>query len=107
MLESVKLSRSRYVSESKANDEKAKSDNQEIQNRNEIQEIESEIREKEGIEVAEKAMSDGSKLLAEHLKVGKLDPEKLKKDNSLIQMGMERKRKLVDFCDLRGLSMGK
>ena len=69
---------------------------------NEIQEIESEIREKEGIEVAEKAMSDGSKLLAEHLKAGKLDPEKLKKDNSLIQMSMERKRKVVsDLCDLR------
>ena len=47
-------------------------------------------------------MSDGSKLLAEHLKAGKLDPKKLKKDNSLIQMGMERKHELVsDLCDLR------
>ena len=47
-------------------------------------------------------MSDGSRLLAEHLKAGKLDPEKLKKDNSLIQMGMERKRKLIsDLRDLR------
>ena len=47
-------------------------------------------------------MSDGSKLLAEHLKAGKLDSKKLKKDNSLIQMGLERKHELVsDLCDLR------
>ena len=41
------LSRCRYEAELKANEEKAKSDvkDKEIQNRNEIQEIESEIRE--------------------------------------------------------------
>ena len=50
----------------------------------------------------EKAMSDGRKQLAEHLKIRNLDPEKLKKDNSLIQMGMEWKSKLAsDLCDLR------
>ena len=50
----------------------------------------------------EKAMSDGRKQLAEHLKIRNLDPEKLKKDNSLIQIGMEWKSKLAsDLCDLR------
>ena len=37
----------------------------------------------------QKAISDDSKQLAEHLKIRNLDPEKLKKDNSLIQIGME------------------
>ena len=43
------LSRCRYEAELKANEEKAKSDvkDKEIQNRNEIQEIESQIREPE------------------------------------------------------------
>ena len=74
-----------------------------MQNGNEIQEIENEIRETEkGIEVAEKAISDGSKQLTEHLKAKTLDTIMLKKDNSLIQMGIERKHKLAsELCDLR------
>ena len=49
-----------------------------------------------GIEVADKAISDGSRKLEVHLLARKLDPEKLQQDNSLIQMGLQRKKKLTE-----------
>ncbi|CAL4241631.1 unnamed protein product [Meganyctiphanes norvegica] len=105
LLESVKLSRSRYEAELKANEQKAKSviKEKEIKNKSEIEDIESKIRKIEkGIEVAEKAISDGSKQLEKHLRAKPLDPEKLQADNSLIQMGVQRKKKLAgDISKLR------
>ena len=98
LLESVKASRGRYEAELAAlsNLENAQSKDQERHKEIKIQEIEDEIRNiRRGIEVAEKAISDGSNKLQEHLKAKKLDVEKLQSDNSLIQMGMERKKRLA------------
>ena len=99
LLESVKESSSRYKAELKANEEKARSlkIGEKIRNENSIRNIESEIKTTEmGIEVAEQAISDGSSKLAAHLAAKTLDPKKLKEDNSLIQMGLERKNKLTE-----------
>ena len=64
-----------------------------IQENNDLHKIENEIKKIEkGIEVAEKAISDGSIKLDHHLTANKLD--KLQEDNALIQMGVNRKRKL-------------
>ena len=96
LLQSVKLSRSRYEEELREK-EKAKSErmDKEILSKNAIKDIDSEIKKIQmGIEVADKAISDGSKKLQVHLIARKLDPEKLQKDNSLIQMGLQRKEKL-------------
>merc|ERR1711913_155268 len=89
-------SRSRYEEELREK-EKAKSErmDKEILSKNAIKDIGSEIKKIQmGIEVADKAISDGSKKLQVYLIARKLDPEKLQKDNSLIQMGLQRKKNL-------------
>ncbi|CAL4118339.1 unnamed protein product [Meganyctiphanes norvegica] len=76
LLESVKSSRSRYVQELKAKEvrSKGKWDNQE---KSELLKVESEIKNLEtGIEVAEKAIRDGSSRLERHLSKTPLDPVK-------------------------------
>ena len=96
LLESVKSSRSRYVQELKEKEvrSKRKRDNQE---KSELLKVESEIKNLEtGIEVAEKAISDGSSRLERHLAKTPLDPVKLQADNALIQMGVQRRKKLND-----------
>ena len=55
--------------------------------------------------VINKAISDGSKKLEQHLASKTLDAEKLHSDNELIQMGLQRKRKLAD--DLSNLKKKK
>ena len=95
----VSESCSKYKEELKANEEKARSlkRGKEAQNENSIRNIESEIKKTElGIEVAEKAISDGSSKLQAHLAANTLDPMKLQADSSLIQMGLERKKKLSE-----------
>ena len=68
--------------------------------------IDNEIRKIErGIEVCDKAISDGSKKLEQHLASKTLDAEKLHSDNELNQMGLQRKRKLAD--DLSNLKKKK
>ncbi|CAL4090720.1 unnamed protein product [Meganyctiphanes norvegica] len=93
LLESVKSSRSRYVQELKAKEEvrsKRKRDNQE---KSELLKVESEIKNIEtGIEVAEKAISDGSSRLERHLAKTPLDPVKLQADNAIIQMGVQKEK---------------
>ena len=105
LIESVKLSRSKYEEELKEKERKSRSENKvkEIHNRNAIQDIETEIKKIErDIEVADKAISDGSSKLAAHLSAKKIEPEKLHEDNSLIQMGVQRKKKLSeDLSNLR------
>ena len=99
LLQSVKLSRSRYEEELREKEQKARSErmDKEIQSKNAIKDIDSEIKKIEmGIEVADKAISDGSRKLEVHLLARKLDPEKLQQDNSLIQMGLQRKKKLTE-----------
>merc|ERR1711913_154740 len=79
LLQSVKLSRSRYEEELREK-EKAKSErmDKEILSKNAIKDIDSEIKKIQmGIEVADKAISDGIKKLQVHLIARKLDPEKL------------------------------
>merc|ERR1711874_807090 len=95
LLQSAKLSRSRYEEELREK-EKAKSErmDKEILSKNAIKDIDSEIKKIQmGIEVADKAISDGSKKLQVHLIARNLDPEKLQKDNSLIQKGLKKKKK--------------
>ena len=76
------------------------------QEKNELLNIDNEIRKIErGIEVADKAISDGSKKLEQHLASKTLDAEKLHSDNELIQMGLQRKSKLAD--DLSNLKKKK
>ena len=98
LIESVKLSRSRYEEELKENEQKEASKNKEkeIQN-NSIQDIDKEIKRIEkGIEIADEAIRDGSIKLNAHLSAKKIDPEKLQADNSLIQMGLQRKNTLSE-----------
>ena len=62
--------------------------------------IDNEIRKIErGIEIADKVISDGSKKLEQHLASKTLNAEKLHSDNELIQMGLQRKRKLADLSN--------
>ena len=99
LIESVKLSRSRYEEELKENERKESSKNKEkeIQNNNSIEDIDIEIKKIEkGIEIADEAIRDGSSKLNSHLSAKKIDPEKLQADNSLIQMGLQRKNKLSE-----------
>ena len=64
--------------------------------------IDNETRKIErGIEGADKAIRDGSKKLEQHLASKTLDAEKLHSDNELIQMGLQRKRKLADLSNLK------
>ena len=64
--------------------------------------IDNEIRKiVRGIEDADKAIRDGSKKLEQHLASKTLDAEKLHSDNELIQMGLQRKRKLADLSNLK------
>ncbi|CAL4060167.1 unnamed protein product [Meganyctiphanes norvegica] len=99
LLESVKQSRSRYEEELRSK-EKEKSKNvkeKDAQKESELYEIENDIKLVEkGIEVAEKAISDGSNKLDQHLSVKNVNTEKIRADNALIQMGLERKKKLND-----------
>ena len=99
LIESVKLSRSRYEEELKENEQKEASKNKEkeILNNNSIEDIDNEIKKIEkGIEIADEAIRDGSSKLNAHLSGKKIDPEKLQADNSLIQMGLQRKNKLSE-----------
>ena len=98
LLEHVKQSSSRFHGELKTKERKQNKEKEiDIQENNELSNIEDEIKIKEkGIEVAEQAISDGSKKLEQHLAVKKLNTAVLQKDNELIQMGMQRKRKLSD-----------
>ena len=82
------------ISNGGKSDIKRKRDNQE---KSELLKVESEIKNLEtGIEVAEKAISDGSSRLERHLAKTPLDPVKLQADNALIQMGVQRRKKLND-----------
>merc|ERR1711874_676007 len=100
LLESIKQ-RNRY-------EEVLKSIEQKITNRakvktsqekNKLLNIDNEIRKiQRGIEVADKAISDGSKKFEQHLASKTLHAEKLHSDNELIQMGLQRKRKLESCC---------
>ena len=99
LLESIKMSRNRYEQELKANEQARLNENkvQEIKEKNELLNIETEIKKLEkGIEVADKAISDGSKKLEYHLATTPLDPDKLQSDSALIQMGVQSKKKLTD-----------
>ena len=85
----------RYEEKLKATEQKQseKPEEKAIQERNELLNIEKEIsRVESGIEVAEKAISDGSKKLNQHFAANVLDPEKLHliNDNQMIQMGLLR-----------------
>ena len=63
------------------------------------QNIDGEIHKiQQSIEIADKAISDGSTRikLEKHLAAKTLDPQKLQADNSLIQMGIQRKQKLTE-----------
>ena len=98
-MDSVKLSSSRYKEELREKEEKAKLKHKkkEKERRNDIQDIEREIKKIEnGIEVADKAISDGSSKLEAHLSSKRLDPVKLQADIALIQMGIQRKKKLLE-----------
>ncbi|CAL4239329.1 unnamed protein product [Meganyctiphanes norvegica] len=99
LLESVKQSRSRYEEELRSK-EKEKSKNvkeKDAQKESELYAIENDIKLVEkGIEVAEKAISDCSKKLDQHLSVKNVNTEKIRADNALIQMGLERKKKPND-----------
>ena len=98
-MDSVKLSSSRYKEELREKEEKAKLKHKEKEKerRNDIQDIEREIKKIEnGIEVADKAISDGSSKLEAHLSSKRLDPVKLQADIALIQMGIQRKKKLLE-----------
>lgn len=53
-----------------------------------------------GIEVAEKAISDGSKKINEHLTANVLDPEKLQSDNQMIRMDLLRKKLYEELSSL-------
>lgn len=95
LLQSIKQSRRRYEEKLKATEQKQseKPEEKAIQERNELLNIEKEIsRVESGIEVAEKAISDGSKKLNQHFAANVLDPEKLHliNDNQMIQMGLLR-----------------
>ena len=68
--------------------------------------IDNEIRKiVRGIEDADKAIREGSKKLEQRLASKTLDAEKLHSDNELIQMGLQRKKKLAD--DLTNLKRKK
>ena len=72
-----------------------KKNKKEIQKKNEIHDIESEIKNLEkGIEVAYQAISEGSSNLQAHLNAKYIDTNKLQADNHMIQMGIQRKHKL-------------
>ena len=87
LLESIKQSRNRYEEELKAIEQK-KTNRAKVktsQEKNELLDIDNEMRKIErGIEVADKAISDGSKKLEQHLAS---KAKKLRSDNELIQMG--------------------
>ena len=94
LIDSVKLSRKRYEEEQKALAEKKKK--KANKKGNDIQDIETEIKNLEkGIEVADQAISEGSSNLEAHLNAKHVDTKKLQADNHMIQMGLQRKRKLL------------
>ena len=65
--------------------------------RNQIEDIDGEIHKiQQSIEIADKAISDGSSKWEKHLAAKTLDPQKFQADNSLIQMGIQRKQKLTE-----------
>ena len=80
------MKKSQSIEQKKTNRAKVKTS----QEKNELLNIDNEIRKIErGIEVADKAISDGSKKLEQHLASKTLDAEKLHSDNELIQMGLQ------------------
>ena len=95
LLDEVKLSRSRYEEELKINEQIHSNDSKrnETQKRNELVDTENKIKDLErGIEVAYKAINDGSVKLNHDLKSKPLNQEKLNYDNEIIQMGLQRKK---------------
>ena len=93
LLESIKMSRTRYEQELKANEQVRSKSKEEIQGKNELLTVESEIKKLEkGIEVADKAISDGSSKLERHLVTTPFDPEKLQSDSALIKMGVQKRK---------------
>ena len=108
LLKYVRESSSRYKEELKAKEEKARSlkKGEESRNENAIRNLESEIKTTElGIKVAEQAIIDGSSKMQAHLDAKNFDPMKIRADHSLIQMGLERNKKLTE--DLSNLIMKK
>ena len=106
LLESVKLSRSKYEEEQKELALKAKSAKRERETLNQIENIDGEIHKiQQSIEIADKVISDGSSKLEKHLTAKTLDLQKLQADNSLIQMGIQCKQKLTK--DLSNLIKNK
>lgn len=95
LLTSVKMSRARYELELKSKEEEKSKTQSEMKEGNELLIVEDQIKKmKKGIEVADKAISDGSMKLEKHLAANPLDQAKLQADNALIQMGLQRKKKL-------------
>ena len=69
----------------------------ESQKRNELAETENKVKDVErGIEVADKAIKDGSDKLTCDLNHKQLNREVLQYDNQMIQIGLCRKRKLTE-----------
>ena len=99
LLESVKSSRLKYEKELRANEieAKGKTEEKEGRTRNAIEVIETEIKRIEkDIAIADNTIILVSKSLETHLTSKTLAPEKLQADNSLTQMGLQRKNKLSD-----------
>ena len=93
-MDSVKLSRSKYE-ELKAKERywSKTSEPNESQEINELAETENKIKDVErGIEVADKAIKDGSDKLTCDLNYKPLNQERLQYDNQMIQMGLCRKK---------------
>ena len=97
-MDSVKLSRSKYEElKAKERNRFKTSEPNESQKRNELAETENKIKDVErGIEVADKAIKDGSDKLTRDLNKKPLNQEKLQYDNQMIQMGLRRKNKLTE-----------
>ena len=94
VLDSIKLSRSKYE-ELKAKERNCfkTGEPNESQKRNELAETENKIKDVErGIEVADKAIKDGSDKLTCDLNHKPLNQERLQYDNQMIQMGLCRKK---------------
>ena len=108
LYQNLQNSRNRYEEELKSIEQKKinRAKVKTSQEKNELVNIDNETRKIErGIEGADKAIRDGSKKLEQHLASKTLDAEKFHSDNELIQMGLQRKRKLAD--DLSNLKRKK
>lgn len=95
LLKSVQISRNKYNEELAAKKEMSSKRKREKEEETELTNIEKKIKNVEtAIEVAEKAISDGGKKLERHLAATPINPSQLQADNSLIQMGVERRKQL-------------